>query len=135
MVKLKKVYQIKREKLIFSYLVTICSIFGIFFYIFIIVNGFDLLASIISLILGVSLIILLLKGKLSFIKKSKYENPYLGLSILHFMLGVLNFLIFIISPYRNAIYLILGLEFSMSAVYLTLLYVRIPKISPQLKPV
>lgn len=135
MVKLKKVYQIKREKLIFSYLVTICSIFGIFFYIFIIVNGFDLLASIISLILGVSLIILLLKGKLSFIKKSKYENPYLGLSILHFMLGVLNFLIFIISPYRNAIYLILGLEFFMVAVYFTLLYEKIPKISPQLKPV
>ncbi len=133
MVKLKKVYQIKREKLIFSYLVTICSIFGIFFYTFIIVDGFSLLASIIFLILGVSLIILLLKGKLSFIKKR--NNPYLGLSILQYMVGVLNFLIFIISPYRNAIHLIVGLEWSMTAVYLTLLYVRIPKISPQLKPV
>ncbi len=133
--KLKKVYQIKREKLIFSYLVTICGIFGVFFYIIIIVDGFGLLASIIFLILGVSSIILLLKGKLSFIKKSKYENPYLGLSILHYMVGVLNFLAFIISPYRNAIHLIVGLEFSMGAVYFTILYVRIPKISPQLKPV
>ena len=135
MVKLKKVYQIKREKLIFSYLLTICGIFGIFFYIFIIADGFSLFASIIFLILGVSFIILLSKGKLSFIKKSKYENPYLGLSILFYMVGVVNFLAFIISPYRNAIYLILGLEMSMGAVYLTLLYVRIPKISPQLKPV
>lgn len=122
--KLKKSILIKKERLIFSYLVTISSIFGIFFYTCIIVNGFSLLASIIFLILGVSSIILLLKGKLSFLKR-KYENPYLGLSILHYMLGVINFLIFIISPYRNAPYLILGLEISMGAIYFTLLYVKI----------
>lgn len=133
MVKLKKVYQIKKERLIFSYLVTICSIFGIFFYTFIIVDGFSLLASIIFLILGVSLIILLLKGKLSFIKKSKYS--YLGLSILLYMVGVLNFYLFIRYPYIAAVHLIFGLECSMIAVFHTLLYVRIPKISPQLKPV
>lgn len=89
--KLKNSNQIKKEKLILSYLWTITSIFGIFFYTFIIVDGFGFLASIISLFLGVSLIILLLKGKLSFFKKSKYKNPYLGLSILHYMLGVIFF--------------------------------------------
>jgi len=107
--KSKKINQIiiKKEKLILSYLWIITSIFGIFFYTFIIVDGFSFLVSIFSLILGVSITILLLKGKLSSIKKSR--NYYLGASISQYILGVVYFLTFIVNMYRNPSYLIFSL--------------------------
>ena len=122
--KSKKINQIiiKKEKLILSYLWIITSIFGIFFYTFIIVDGFSFLVSIFSLILGVSITILLLKGKLSSIKKSR--NYYLGASISQYILGVVYFLTFIINMYRNPSYLIFSLAWLAMGVYNTLLYVK-----------
>ena len=119
---------IKKEKFIFSYLVIITSIFGIFFYTFIIVDVFSFLASILYLILGVSLTILHLKGKLCFIKKRKDNSIYLISSILSCLVGMLNFLIFIINPYRNATYLIISLVWLEIGVYNTLCYVKLREI-------
>jgi len=80
--KSKEKIQVKKEKLILSYLVIITSIFGIFFYTFIIVDGFAFFVSIIFLISGVSIAILLLKGKLTHLKVRKDDNLYLIASIL-----------------------------------------------------
>ena len=126
--KSKKINQIKikKEKLILSYLWIIISIFGIFFYTFIIVDGFGFLISIFSLILGVSITILLLKGKLSSIKKSR--NYYLGASISQYILGVVYFLTFIVNIYRNPSYLIFSLAWLAMGVYNTLLYVKYREI-------
>jgi len=128
--KFKEGYFIKKEKLILSYLLIITNIFGIFFYTFIIVDGISFLVSILFLILGVSLIILLFKGKLTFLKKSRDKDMYLIVSILQYILGVVSFLLFTINPYENALYLILSLEWSVVAVYSTLLYVKIREIQP-----
>ena len=128
--KFKEGYFIKKEKLILSYLMIITSIFGIFFYTFIIVNGIGFLVSIIFLITGVSTIILLFNGKLTFLKKSRDKDMILILSILQYIVGVATFLAFIVNPYENAPYLILSLEFSVLAVYSTLLYVKIREIQP-----
>lgn len=126
--KSKKINQImiKKEKLILSYLWIIISIFGIFFYTFIIVDGFGFLLSIFSLILGVSITILLLKGKLSSIKKSR--NFYRGASISFSVLGVVYFLIFIVNPNGNALKLIFSLAWFGMAIYNTLLSVKYLKI-------
>ncbi len=128
--KFKEGYFIKKEKLILSYLMIITSIIGIFFYTFIIVNGIGFLASIIFLITGVSTIILLFNGKLTFLKKSRDKDMILILSILQYIVGVAIFLFFIVNPYENAPYLILSLEMPVVAVYSTLLYVKIRKIQP-----
>ena len=128
--KFKEGYFIKKEKLILSYLMIITSIFGIFFYTFIIVNGIGFLVSIIFLITGVSTIILLFNGKLTFLKKNRDKDMILILSILQYIVGVAIFLFFIVNPYENAPYLILSLEMPVVAVYSTLLYVKIRKIQP-----
>lgn len=128
--KFKEGYFIKKEKLILSYLMIITSIFGIFFYTFIIVNGIGFLVSIIFLITGVSTIILLFNGKLTFLKKNRDKDMILILSILQYIVGVATFLTFIVNPYENAPYLILSLEMPVVAVYSTLLYVKIRKIQP-----
>lgn len=126
--KSKEKILVKKEKLILSYLWTITSIFGILFYTFIIVDGFGFLLSIFSLILGVSLTILFLKGKLCFLKKWEDKNIYLIFSILYYMLGVLNFLFFIVNPYRHARYLIYSLPWLVFATYYTLLHVKFFKM-------
>jgi len=126
--KFKEKILIKKEKLILSYLWIIISIFGIFFYTFIIVDGFGFLVSIFSLILGVSITILLLKGKLSSIKKSEDKNMYLIVSILYYILGVLQFLYFIVNPYENALYLFISLGWSVGAAYNTAIYVKLREI-------
>jgi len=128
--KFKEGYFIKKEKLILSYLMIITSIFGIFFYTFIIVNGIGFLVSIIFLIIGVSTIILLFNGKLIFLKKSRDKDMILILSILQYIVSAAAFLAFTINPYENAPYLILSLEMSVVAVYSTLLYVKIREIQP-----
>ncbi|MBA7479323.1 hypothetical protein ES705_25184 [subsurface metagenome] len=117
---------IKKEKLILSYLWIITSIFGIFFYTFIIVDGFGFLISIFSLILGASITILLLKGKLSSIKKSR--NYYLGALISQYILGGAYFLTFIVNMYRNPSKLIFSLAWLAMGVYNSLLYVKYRKI-------
>ena len=128
--KLKEKILIKKEKLILSYLLIITNIFGIFFYTFIIVDGISLLFSIFIFILGVSLIILLFKGKLTFLKKSRDKDMYLIVLILQYILGMASFLLFTINPYENALYLIVSLDWSVVAVYSTLLYVKIREIQP-----
>jgi len=132
MSKFKEGYFIKKEKLILSYLTIITSIFGIFFYTFIIVDGISFLVSILFLILGVSLVILLFNGKLIFLKKNRDKDMQLIATILQFILGAANFLVFTINPYENAIYLIFSLEFSVLAVYSTLFYVKIREIQPRI---
>ena len=126
--KFKEKILIKKEKLIFSYLCIITSIFGIFFYTFIIVDGIGFLVSIIILIMGVSLRILLLKGKLTSHKVRNDENLYLIVSIGQIILGVLHFLTFIDNPYESALYLIISLGWLEMSVYSTLLYVKFRKI-------
>ena len=124
--KSKEKILVKKEKLILSYLWIITSIFGIFFYTFIIVDGFGFLISIFSLILGASITILLLKGKLSSIKKSR--NYYLGALISQYILGGAYFLTFIVNMYRNPLKLIFSLAWLAMGVYNTLLYVKYRKI-------
>jgi len=126
--KSKEKILVKKEKLIISYLWIITSIFGILFYTFIIVDGIGFLYSIIFLIIGVSLTILFLKGKLCFVKKWEDKNIYLILSILYYILGVLNFLFFIVNPYKHPLYLIYSLPWLILATYWTLLHVRFRKI-------
>jgi len=126
--KTKEKILIKKEKLIVSYLWIIINIFGIIFYTFIIVNGIGFLVSIISLIIGVSLTILLLKGKLSYLKKSEDNNIYLIVSILGYMVCVGSLLLFILDSYGNALWLIVGLFWLASAVYYTLLYLKLREI-------
>jgi len=126
--KFKEKILIKKEKLILCYLYIITSIFGIFFYTFIIVNGIGFLVSIIILIIGVSSTILLLKGKLSSIKKSDDKNMYLIVSILYYILGVLQFLYFIVNPYENALYFFISLVWSVGAAYNTAIYVKLREI-------
>ncbi len=126
--KSKEKILIKKEKLIFSYLCIITSIFGIFFYAFIIVNGIGFLVSIIILIMGVSLRILLLKGKLTSHKVRNDEDLYLIVSIMQIILGVLHFLRFIVNPYESALFLIISLAWFAMGVYSTLLYVKFRKI-------
>ncbi len=128
MKKSKEKILIKKEKLILSYLVIITSIFGIFFYTFIIVDGFAFFVSIFFLILGVSIAILLLKGKLTHLKVRKNENLYLIVSILAYMVCVGHFLLFILDPYGNALFLSLSLLWLVSAVYDTLLYVKLREV-------
>jgi hypothetical protein len=120
--------KIKKEKLILSYLWIIISIFGIFFYRFIIVDGFSFLVSIIYLILGVSLTILHLKGKLTSLKVRNDGFLYLIASILGYLLGVLHFLIFIVNPYEDTLWLIISLGWSIISVYYTLIYVKLREI-------
>ena len=126
--KLKEKILIKKEKLILSYLMIITSIFGIFFYTFIIVNGISFLVSILFLILGVSLIILLFNGKLNFLKKNRDKDMHLMATIAQFILSMAVFLGFTVNPYENAVFLIFSLQFSVVAVYSTLLYVKIREI-------
>ncbi len=128
--KSKKINQIKikKEKLILSYLWIIIGIFGILFYTFIVIDGNGFLLSIIILIMGVSLTILFLKGKLCFLKKSEDKNIYLIFSIIYYILGMLNFLFFIVNPYRHARYLIYSLPWLGLAIYYTLLYVKFFKM-------
>ena len=126
--KLKEKILIKKEKLILSYLMIITSIFGIFFYTFIIVNGISFLVSILFLILGVSLIILLFNGKLNFLKKNRDKDMHLMATIAQFILSMAVFLGFTVNPYENAVFLIFSLQLSVVAVYSTLLYVKIREI-------
>jgi len=126
--KSKEKILVKKEKLIFSYLLIITSIFGIFFYTFIIIDGIGFLVSIIIFIMGVSLRILLLKGKLTSHKVRNDENLYLIVSIIQIILGVLHFLMFIDNPYESALNLIISLAWLEMGVYSTLLYVRFRKI-------
>ncbi len=126
--KSKEKILVKKEKLILSYLWNIISIFGILFYTFIIVDGIGFLLSIFSLILGVSLTILFLKGKLCFLEKWEDKNIYLIFSILYYILGVLKFLFFIVNPYRHARYLIYSLPWLVLATYYTLLHVKFFKM-------
>ena len=126
--KSKEKILVKKETLIFSYLLIITSIFGIFFYTFIIIDGIGFLVSIIILIMGVSSRILLLKGKLISHKVRNDENLYLIVSIGQIILGVLHFLMFIDNPYESALYLIISLAWLEMSVYSTLLYVRFRKI-------
>ena len=126
----KKGYIVKKEKLILSYLLIIASIFGIVFYTFIIVDGISLLFSIFIFILGASLIILLFKGKLTSLKKSRDKNMYLITSILQYILSMGSFLLFIVNPSENALFLILGLLWPVVGVYSTLLYVKIRETQP-----
>ena len=126
--KLKEKILIKKEKLILSYLMIITSIFGIFFYTFIIVNGISFLVSILFLILGVSLIILLFNGKLNFLKKNRDKDMHLMATIAQFILNIAVFLGFTVNPYENAVFLIFSLQLSVVAVYSTLLYVKIREI-------
>ena len=128
--KSKEKIQVKKEKLILSYLVIITSIFGIFFYTFIIVHGFAFFVSIIFLISGVSIAILLLKGKLTHLKVRKDDNLYLIASILGYMVCGGQFLLFILDPYGNALFLSLSLLWLVITVYDTLLYVKLRKIQP-----
>lgn len=128
--KFKEGYFIKKEKLILSYLTIITSIFGIFFYTFVIVDGIGFLVSILFLILGVSSIILLFNGKLTFLKKNRDKDMQLMATILQFILGAAVFLGFTVNPYENAIFLFFSLELSVVAVYSALLYVKIRKIQP-----
>ena len=116
---------IKKEKLILSYLMIITSIFGVFFYTFIIVDGISFFVSILFLILGVSLIILLFNGKLTYLRKNRDKNMHLIATIAQFILGAAVSLGFTVNPYENAIYLIFSLEISVVAVYSTLLYVKL----------
>ena len=97
---------IKKEKLILSYLMIITSIFGVFFYTFIIVDGISFFVSILFLILGVSLIILLFNGKLTYLRKNRDKNMHLIATIAQFILGAAAFLGFTVNQYENAIYLI-----------------------------
>ncbi|GAH48470.1 unnamed protein product [marine sediment metagenome] len=126
--KLKEKILIKKEKLILSYLMIITSIFGIFFYTFIIVNGISFLVSILFMILGVSLIILLFNGKLNFLKKNRDKDMHLMATIAQFILSMAVFLGFTVNPYENAVFLIFSLQLSVVAVYSTLLYVKIREI-------
>ena len=126
--KLKEKILIKKEKLILSYLMIITSIFGIFFYTFIIVNGISFLVSILFLILGVSLIILLFYEKLTFLKKNRDKDMHLMATIAQFILSMAVFLGFTVNPYENAVFLIFSLQLSVVAVYSTLLYVKIREI-------
>ncbi len=126
--KSKEKILIKKEKLFFSYLLIIISIFGIFFYTFIIVDGFSFFGSIIILIIGVSTTILLLKGKLTHLKVRKDNNLYLIASILGYMVCVAHLLFFILDPYGNAIFLSLSLSWLVMAVFETLIYVKIREI-------
>ncbi|MBA7571793.1 hypothetical protein ES708_13561 [subsurface metagenome] len=126
--KSKEKILIKKERLIVSSLYIIISIFGILFYTFIIVDGFGFLLSIIILIMGLSLRILLLKGKLSSIKKNKDKDMFLIGSILGYILGVLYFLTFIVNPNENAFELILSLAWLGTSVFQTLLYVKFREI-------
>ena len=127
--KSKEKILIKKEKLILSYLMIVTSVFGVFFYTFIIVDRSSFLVSIIILILGVSLTILHLKGKLIRLKKSQDKNRSWGASILGYILGVLQFLIFIVNPYRSAPYLIFSLIWLEIALFYTLLYVKLREFS------
>jgi len=120
---------IKKEKLILSYLMIITSIFGVFFYTFIIVDGTSFFVSILLLILGVSLTILHLKGKLIRLKKSQDKNMSWGASILGYILGVLQILAYIVNPDRNAFYLIFSLIWLEIALFYTLLYVKLREFS------
>lgn len=120
--------EIKKEKLIFSYLLIIISIFGIFFYTFIIVDGFSFLVSISFLILGVSITILHLKGKLISLKIRNDGSLYLITSILGYLLGVLLFLTFIVNPYESSLKLIISLGWSVNSVYCTLIYIKLREI-------
>ena len=120
--------EIKKEKLIFSYLLIIISIFGIFFYTFIIVDGFSFLVSISFLILGVSSIIIHLKGKLISLKIRNDGSLYLITSILGYLLGVLLFLTFIVNPYESSLKLIISLGWSVNSVYWTLIYIKLREI-------
>ncbi len=120
--------EIKKEKLIFSYLLIIISIFGIFFYTFIIVDGFSFLVSISFLILGVSSIIIHLKGKLISLKIRNDGSLYLITSILGYLLGVLLFLTFIVNPYESSLKLIISLGWSVNSVYCTLIYIKLREI-------
>jgi len=78
--------------------------------------------------IGVSLTILLLKGKLSYLKKGDDKNIYIIISILYYTIVVFSLLIFIVNPYENALWLFIGLAWSVSAVYYTLLYVKLFKM-------
>jgi len=127
--KSKEKILIKKEKLILSYLIIITSIFGVFFYTFIIVDRFSFDVSIIFLISGVSLTILHLKGKLIRLKKSQDKNRSWGASIMGYILGVLQFLIFIVNPYRSALLLIFSLIWLEIALFYTLLYVKLREFS------
>ena len=120
--------EIKKEKLILSYLWIIISIFGIFFYTFIIVDGFSFLVSISFLILGVSSIIIHLKGKLISLKIRNDGSLYLITSILGYLLGVLLFLTFIVNPYESSLKLIISLGWSVNSVYCTLIYIKLREI-------
>ena len=126
--KSKEKILIKKERLIVSCLYIIISIFGILFYAFIIVDGFGFLFSIIILIMGLSLRVLILKGKLSSIKKNKDKDMFLIGSILGYILGVLYFLTFIVNPNENAFELILSLSWLGTSVFQTLLYVKFREI-------
>ena len=126
--KFKEKILVKKEKLIISYLWIIISIFGIFFYTFIIVDGSGFLLSIIILIMGISLRILLLKGKLSYLKNGDDKDFYIIISILYYTIVVFYLLKFIVNPYENALWLLFGLAWSVSAVYYTLLYAKLFKM-------
>jgi hypothetical protein len=128
--KSKEKILIKKEKLILSYLLIIISIFGIFFYRFIIVDGFGFFGSIIILIIGVSTTILLLKEKLTHLKVRKDNDLYLIVSILGYIVCVAHFLFFILDPYGNAVFLTLSLFWFVSSVYSTLLYIKLREIKP-----
>ncbi len=119
---------IKKEKLIFSYLLISINIFGIFFYTFIIVDGIGFLISIIYLTLGVSLTILHLEGKLTSLKVKNDGDLYLIASILGYLLGVLQFSTFIVNPYKDAPWLFISLGWSVISVYNTLIYVKLRQI-------
>ncbi len=126
--KSKEKILIKKEKLIFSYLLIIISIFGFFFYTFIIVDGFGFFVSITILIIGVSTTILLLKGKLTHLKVRKDNNLYLIALILGYIVCVAHFLFFILDPYGNALFLILSLSWLVMAVFETFIYAKIREI-------
>jgi len=127
--KSKEKILIKKEKLILSYLIIITSIFGVFFYTFLIDDRASSLVSIIFLILGVSLTILHLKGKLIRLKRSQDKNRSWGASILGYILGVLQFLAFIVNPYRNASHLIFSLIWFEIALFYTLIYLKLREFS------
>jgi uncharacterized membrane protein YcgQ (UPF0703/DUF1980 family) len=77
------------------------------------------------LILGVSLTILHLKGKLTSLKVRNDGFLYLIASILGYILGVLQFSIFIVNPYKSLLWLIISLGWIVIAVYYTLIYVKL----------
>ncbi len=126
--KSKEKILIKKEKLIFSYLLIIISIFGFFFYTFIIVDGFGFFVSITILIIGVSTTILLLKGKLTHLKVRNDRFLYLIALILGYIVCVAHFLFFILDPYGYALFLILSLSWLVMAVFETFIYAKIREI-------